>query len=282
MQTFRHFEASFAGSDATPLFRQAWVPPSPNRVLVLVHGLAEHSGRHAALAQWFAQRRFAVHAYDHRGHGRSLGRRGFVRAFSELLDDLECFLMTLKKDHPNLPITLLGHSLGGLVVLTLLCERNPVLAQAIVSGPALRVSDGVSKLQLGLVRRVGPILPWLSVPNSLHLEHLSRDPEVGRRYCEDSLVLRKLSISLVHAILEQGPRTLCAAAKVQVPVLVLHGADDQICSAAASQEFFRTLRAKRSECKIYPALRHEIFQEPEHEKVYQDVLMWIEKREEQE
>lgn len=280
MQTFRHFEASFAGSDATPLFRQAWIPPSPNRVLVLVHGLAEHSGRHAALAQWFAQRCFAVHAYDHRGHGRSLGRRGFVRSFSELLDDLECFLVAVKKDHPTLPITLLGHSLGGLVVLTLLCERSPELAQAVVSGPALRVADGVSKLQIELVRQIGLLLPWLPIPNSLNLEDLSRDPEVGRRYREDPLVQKKISIALARAILEQGSCTLRAAAKVQMPILILHGAEDRICSAAASQEFFRTLRIQGSACKTYPGLRHEVFQEPEHEKVYNDVLRWIESQEE--
>lgn len=281
MQTFRHFEASFAGHDGTPLFRQTWSPLSPKSVIAVVHGIAEHSGRYAVLAQWFAQRGFAVHAYDHRGHGRSLGRRGYVRSFSELLDDLEQFLLTLRKEHPGLPITLLGHSLGGLVALALLCERETALAQAVVSGPALRVSDGVSKLQIGLVRLVGKLAPWLRVANSLDLADLSRDPEVGRCYREDPLVQQKISVSLAREILAQGPRTLQAAAAVHTPLLLLHGAEDRICPASASQEFFRSLRAADSACKIYPGLRHEIFQEPEHEKVYKDILDWIEQREEQ-
>ncbi len=281
MQTLRHFEASFAGYDGTPLFRQAWLPPSPKCVVLLVHGIAEHSGRYAMLAQWFASRGFAVHAYDQRGHGRSLGRRGFVRSFSELLDDLEHLLVKVRKEHPGLPITLVGHSLGGLVVLALLCERDPLLAQAIVSGPALRVSDGVSKLQIALVRLVGKLVPWLTVPNSLDLADLSRDPEVGRRYREDPLVQQKISVSLAREVLAQGPRTLQAGAAVRIPLLILHGAEDRICPAAASQDFFRTLRVAGSDCKIYPGLRHEIFQEPEHEKVYQDLLTWIQNREEQ-
>lgn len=281
MQTLRYQETSFHGYDGTPLFQQSWLPPSPSRALVLVHGIAEHSGRYAEIAQWFARRGFAVHAYDQRGHGRSLGRPGFVRAFDELLQDLDCFLSTLKSDDSKLSITLLGHSLGGLVVLAMLSERHPAVAQAVVSGPALRVSDGVSKLQMELVKVLRRIAPWLSVPNSLNLEDLSRDPEVGRRYREDSLVHQKISVSLASEILKQAPRTREAGAKIEVPVLLLHGADDRICPATASRDFFRTLQAEGSDCKIYPGLRHEIFQEPEREKVYQDILMWIENREEQ-
>ena len=141
----RRTESQFEGSDRRFLFRRAWLPPDPHRLLVLVHGYAEHSGRYDHVGTWFGERGYAVHAYDQRGHGRSDGRRCHVERFSEYLDDAEIFLAAAGSEHVGLPTYLLGHSMGGLVVATLLVERKPEIQAAITSGAALRLSPNISR-----------------------------------------------------------------------------------------------------------------------------------------
>ena len=107
-------------SDAGPAFGErygyVWLPPEPTRVLILIHGYAEHAGRYDEMAMYFAQRGFAVHAFDQVGHGRTAGARGHVDRFDRLTDEVARFVDLVKLDHPGLPVVLLGHSMGGLVV----------------------------------------------------------------------------------------------------------------------------------------------------------------------
>ena len=275
----RRTEGHFPGGGRRTLHRRSWVAPFPERALALVHGYAEHSGRYEHVGRWLAERGCAVHAFDQQGHGRSDGRRGHVRRLDDLLDDIATLVEQVRSEHPDLPLHLVGHSMGGLEVAVFLSRRRPVLASAVLSGAALRVPDPPPAHQRLALRLLKPLVPRLSIPRPIALDALSRDPEVGRAYAADPLVFQTMTLSLATALFDAGPQALRGAGEVAVPVLVLHGGDDPICAPSGSRDFHARLARPESELRIYPGLRHEIFNEPEHEQVLADVLDWLRKRE---
>lgn len=273
----RRTESHFRGFDCLRLFRRAWLPAKPRRILVVVHGFAEHSGRYEGFGSWFAGRELAVHAYDQRGHGRSAGWRCHVREFREYLDDLDRFLGLVREEHPGLPLTLVGHSMGGLVAAASLVDREPPIDSAVTSGAGLALRAGVSRLRVASARLMRRLLPRVPLGSSLDPSGLSRDPEVVRGYLEDPLVSRRMTASLAAELLDALRRTAAGAARVRVPILLLHGEDDPLCPVDGSRAFFEGVVISGSDLRIYPGLRHEIFNEPERELVFQDVLDWLER-----
>jgi alpha-beta hydrolase superfamily lysophospholipase len=275
----RRSTALFSAPDGTRLFRRSWLPSQAQRTLVIVHGFAEHSGRYDHVGAWFSTRDFAVHAYDQRGHGKSDGARGHVDSFSQLLDDLESFLSFVRREHPEQPLVLLGHSLGGLVVATLLCERKPDLLGAVTVGPPLELGPGVSALRLRVARTLRRFAPRLRLGARIDASDLSRDPEVARAYDADPLVFRKATASFAAESLDTAVRTGAAGRVVQVPLLMLHGEADRLCPPRGSRSFHGQLRGAGHRLRVYPKLRHEILNEPEQEQVFEDVLAWVLERE---
>jgi alpha-beta hydrolase superfamily lysophospholipase len=272
----RRTESHFRGFDGLGLFRRAWLPAEPRRILVVVHGYAEHSGRYEGFGSWFAAQGYAVHAYDHRGHGRSRGRRCHVGDFREYLDDLDGFLEIVREEHSESPMTLVGHSMGGLVTAAYLVDRRPAIESAITSGAGLALGPGIPRLRVAAARLLRRLLPRFRVGSGLDPNGLSRDPEVVKDYLEDPLVFRSMTASLAAELVSAVPRTAARAAEVAVPLLMLHGEDDPLCPADGSRAFFEGVAIAGSNLRIYPELRHEIFNEPEHERVYLDILDWLE------
>jgi alpha-beta hydrolase superfamily lysophospholipase len=172
-----------------------------------------------------------------------------------------------------------GHSMGGLVVAAFACERQPDIAGAVLSGAALRVAEVPSGIQLAVLRGLRLLAPRLAMQRPVDPDALSRDPEVGRAYLEDPLVFGELTLSLAAGLFDAAQRTRTAGARAAVPMLVLHGASDPLCLPSGSRDFYRGLAVAGSELKLYPELRHEIFNEPERERVLADVLDWMRKRE---
>jgi acylglycerol lipase len=270
-----HLRGAEGRSKAPLLFRRSWLPPEPWGALLVVHGYAEHSGRYEELGSWFAAHGLAVHAYDHRGHGRSEGVRCHVDRFDDFVDDCDRVLLCVHAEHAELPIVLLGHSMGGLVVTAFLADRRPAIAAAVTSGAALAVGPGVSMARMAVARLLRRLAPRLALGSGLDPAGLSRDPEVVRRYLEDPLVYRTMTSALAVELLGSIPRVASRAVEVQVPILMLHGSDDPICPIEGSRAFYGGLRVHGSSFRAYPGLRHEIFNEPEREQVFADVLAWL-------
>ena len=275
----RRSESHLTVSAGRALFRRSWVPPQPERVVVLVHGYAEHSGRYEAMGAWLAERGCAVHAYDQQGHGRSDGLRGFARDFSDLLDDLDAVLEAVKAEHPESPTFVVGHSMGGLVAAAWAVERGGGAVGVVTSGAALSLTAVVSRTRLLLLRTLRRVMPRQTIPQPIAPEALSRDPEVGRVYAADPLVFQRITLSLAAEMFDAGTRTLASAGEVRLPMLLLHGEDDPLCAAQGSRTFFEQLTTAGSELKLYAGLRHEIFNEPEREQIFADLLDWMRKRE---
>ena len=275
----RRSQTYFGASDGQRLFRRAWMPPTPRRTIAIVHGFAEHSGRYDHVGAWFSTRDCAVHAFDQRGHGRSDGERGYVESFTRFLDDLEAFLDVVRREHPEVPLFLLGHSMGGLVTTALLAERKPDLDGAIVTGPPLVLGPGVSRTKLRLARLLRRVAPKLRMRSGIGSGDLSRDPEVAKAYDEDPLVFHQATTSLAAEMLDTIARTAEAGTQVRTPMLLLHGEADRLCPHQGSRNFHAQLRGPGHRLRVYPRLRHEILNEPEQEQVFEDVLAWIAERE---
>ena len=273
----RRTESHLPGSRGELLFRRSWLPKTAERIIILVHGYGEHSGRYEHTASDLARAGFEVHAYDQRGHGRSSGARCHVRRFEHLLDDLEDFVAAVRAERPPLPVVVVGHSMGGLVVAAYASQRNPKVAGVVTSGAVLAMPEDLSRARVIAIRGLKWLAPRLSLASQLDPNALSRDPEVARAYLEDPLVQRKITASLASEMLSAMKRTATAAAAVRVPMLLLHGEDDRICPVAGSRNFFEQLKVTQRELRTYPGLRHEIFNEPEQAAVLGDLVGWIRK-----
>ena len=274
----RRTEGSFALAGDRGLFRRAWLSREPERVFVIAHGFAEHSGRYEALGTWLAERACAVHAYDQRGHGRSDGPRNYVNSFADYQEDLAAVLELVRGEHPGLELVLVGHSMGGLVSAGLVCEQAPELLGVVLSGPALVLHDALAGPRLWLTKLMRTVAPRILIDAGLPVEGLSRDPEVCRLYEQDPWVDTRMTPSLAIAMSEAMQRITARGSQVEVPLLLLHGGSDPLCNPAGSEAFFESLpagSAPPSALKIYPGLLHEIFNEPERESVLGDVLDWV-------
>jgi alpha-beta hydrolase superfamily lysophospholipase len=263
-----------SGADFT-LRRRRWSEHDPQRVLVIVHGLAEHSARYEHLGRYFAARGYAVHAFDQRGHGESGGPRVYAPSFNVLLDDIEAFLGLVRGEHPGLPLVLLGHSMGGLEVASLLVSRRPQLQGAVLSGPALRVPSGALRLALGRV--LSWVAPRMQIPSGISPDSISRDPQVVADYMADPLIPSTLSVGLGAALIDAARGLAERGSEVEVPLLIVHGEADTLCDVEGSRAFHARVNTPGSALRTYPALRHEVFNEPERESVLADVAEWLEK-----
>jgi alpha-beta hydrolase superfamily lysophospholipase len=264
-------------------YRRSWRPAEPTRVMVLVHGYAEHMGRYDEMAMYFAPLGYAVHAYDQAGHGRTKGPRGHVDRFDRLLEELARFVELVGLDHPGLPVTLVGHSMGGLVVAATAAFRKPTVNEIVISGALLKLGGEESGLRqslgLGLAKMLAAVVPRMAVATGLDPRGISRDPDVVRRYQEDPLVEDRMSMSFAAGMSRMVEAMSRAASEIDQPILILHGGDDPICPVAGSQSLFAGLKAEtaeKSRLEIYPELRHEIFQEPERQQVWRDMIQFIE------
>ncbi len=260
-------------------FAQIWRPDDKVRgVISLVHGLGEHSSRYAPLAAALNAAGFALLAMDLPGHGRSEGKRGHWPHYEAVLDDIGLLLRRAEREFPAVPRFLYGHSLGGNLVLNYALRRDTApLYGVIASSPWLRLTMKPPAYKIWLARTVGRLAPGFVQPNGLRAEDLSHDPAVVRAYQEDPLVHDRISAALFLQTYEAGRWALAHAARLQVPLLLMHGTADPITDPEASREFCQ--RAGRwCTLKLWPEMYHEVHNEVGKEQVYQAILAWLEER----
>lgn len=238
--------------------------------MVLCHGIAEHSGRYEAVGQQFANAGIAVTAYDQIGFGASGGRRAWVDQWSDVLDQIEAHLVRAKDT--GKPVILLGHSNGGLFALEYALAERPSPDLLVLSAPALH--GGAAWM-----RRLAPVMaaiaPKLEVPNGLDGSQLSRDPAVGEAYFADPLTHPKTTTKYGAEMFAAMDRVRGSLKDLSIPTLVIHGAADPIVPPQSSAVLGEIEGVDR---RLYPALRHEMFNEPEGPDVVSDVITWIDAR----
>lgn len=253
-------------------------PNTPLRGQVLVlHGLGEHAGRHAALAQRLQSWGFAVRAYDQYGHGQSAGARGDIRSSEHLLDDLSTVVdHTRQRMAPGQPLLLLGHSMGGLVAARWVSLKQRPVQALILSSPAL--DAGLKPWQRLLLQVLPRWVPHLRIASGLDLNGISHDPAVIAAYRSDPLVHNRISALLAEFIAQAGPATLAHAPHWRVPTLLLYAGQDRLVAPAGSHHFRQTAppAVVRSHC--FEDLYHEIFLERHAEPVFSALQKWLAQR----
>jgi alpha-beta hydrolase superfamily lysophospholipase len=256
---------------------QAWLPPDRARaVVVIVHGLHEHSARYAHVGTRLAGAGFAVYAADHRGHGRSDGRRANIERMTLIVDDLGSFVRFATERHAGLPVFMVGHSLGGLIALQYATEPGTPLDGLVLSGPLVAVTVG-SALQRRLAGVLSALVPDLRVAALDAAEKISRDPEVVRSYREDPLVyhgrIKARTGAEILVTIEGLPARL---PRLSAPLLILHGTNDLMCAPAGSTVVHEGVSSPDKTVRRYQDLYHEVFNEPERDEVLTDLVRWLE------
>jgi alpha-beta hydrolase superfamily lysophospholipase len=272
----RHLERDLPGAGGLRLFTQAWLPDADaTRVVVIAHGLAEHGGRYAPLAARLVAQGCAVHAIDHRGHGRSPGRRANIGRFDDLVADLRALVESSRQEHPGLPLTLLGHSMGGALALTFALRHPELLQDLVLSAPALNAGPDVPWAQLVAVKllsRIAPNVGALTLPAAA----ISRDPEVVRAYERDPLVYRgSIPARTLAELVDAMDAFPAAVGRLRCPVLILHGSGDMLALLEHCRPLYERMGSDDRTLRVYDGLYHEVFNEPERERVIGDLLEWL-------
>ena len=259
-------------------FGREWEPAQePRAAVALLHGLGEHCGRYERLAGRFTDAGFAVSAIDLRGHGHSPGARGDTR-FAPALEDLDALLERCGERWPGVPLFAYGHSLGALLTAAYLVggQARP-LAGAVVSAIGLHSALREQKGKVRAARVLGRAVPKVRMKSGIDPATLSRDPEVIEAYKADKLVHDIASLGFGLDALEAVDAILAGAARLDVPLLVIHGSEDALAYVSGA----RALAAAAPDVctlRVYDGLFHEIHHEPEQERVFLDVCAWMEER----
>jgi alpha-beta hydrolase superfamily lysophospholipase len=263
--------------DGLELRTRHWPAVGTTRAhLLIVHGIAEHAGRHAHVASRFASAGIETHAFDLRGFGASAGRRAYVDRWSQYHDDVEDRLVSIRAVARDLPVILYGHSMGGLIAIgyALADPPRPEPDLLVLSAPA--IAARLAHWKRALADVLGRVAPHLEIPNELPPGALSRDVEVEVAYRSDPLNTHRTTSRLGMELLHEQARVQSRLAQIgalPVPTYVLHGTDDPIVPVSASASLERRGNVTR---RVYPSLRHEMHNEPERDAVIGDTLAWIE------
>lgn len=238
--------------------------------VLIVHGLAEHSGRYERTGAALASVGLQVAALDLRGAGGSGGRRAFVERWADYLDDVEWGARGVRETAGGRPVVLLGHSLGGLMALDYATSDRLAPDFLILSSPALDSTiPGWKRVLAGLLSRIAPTR---TIANALDGDQLSRDPAVGAAYFADPLVETNSTYRLGAEGLAAQARVAAAARTLTIPTLVTHGGLDTIVPPASTEWLAELPTVRRI---AYPDLRHETLNEPEGPAVVADMIGWL-------
>jgi alpha-beta hydrolase superfamily lysophospholipase len=300
-------QGTFSGSNALKLFYQAWYPARAavesataiapalpineptvpvKGVLALVHGLGEHSGRYCAVVEALTDAGYAVYAYDNQGHGKSEGQRGHINHWQDYRDNTQAFLQLVRQKEPTAPLFLMGHSLGGLIVLDyVLRSAQSSFFQAfeiqgiVVSAPPIQPMNGtVSNLRILLARLLSGLFPRLTLSMGLDKSGLSRNQDIAEQAADDPLIHSSVTLRWGTETLNTIKWVKAHIDQLKLPILLIHGDADPIIAPAGSCEIFQQIQTPNKTLNLYPGSYHEPHNDLDSDVVMTDLVNWLEGR----
>jgi acylglycerol lipase len=257
------------------MFGQEWSPEEkPKAAIALIHGLGEHSGRYAHVAEVLTASGYSLTAFDLQGHGKSGGIRGHAPSYDVLVEDVTQNLNLAREHFPGVPVFLYGHSLGGNLCLYY-CLSNNGLKGAIATSPIFETATPPPPVKLAIGKMLYNLIPTLTMDSGLDRQGLARDPEVAKKYSSDALVHGKISARLALDMLTSGKLLLEKASDFSIPMLVMQGSADRIVSPRATRMFAQTTSLSKITYKEWDGFYHELHNEPEKLEVLKFMVDWL-------
>lgn len=275
MNSYTHNTGTFIGKGGTEIFFQNWCVDKPRGILVIAHGIGEHSGRYDNIISELKGGNVSIYALDHRGHGRSSGKRGHVDSFMDYVYDLKLFIDLIREENNAIPLILLGHSMGGVIACKYALEYSEDINGLILSSagviPAVHV-PAIKKKLSGISSKYTPSMPFST---GLDTSCLSHDAAVIDAYENDRLVHDKVTARWFTEFMKAGDECINRSLEIRMPLLVFSGKDDKIVDYRGSEALFNNASSLSKELHVFEGLYHETMNETENKKVLQTVSRWI-------
>lgn len=273
----QHAVSKMKLSSDLDIYCEEHLPARPKAVVVLVHGLGEHCGRYAHVAEAFNLAGYAFLSMDLPGHGQSGGTKGHIPSYKLATDIITSRLNEAKNRFPELPCFLYGHSLGGSLALYYALTSNPQIAGLIVTSPGLGTAEPVPAWKLLLGKALYNLAPSFVMANGLNRDGLSRDRTVVDRYNHDPLVHDRISARLGMDIIRTGEWIIENASSfpASLPLLLMQGGDDFVVSPQRTQQLANRLAGKKLTYRIWDGFYHELHNEPQKAEVIGVMINWM-------
>lgn len=272
MGTYVNSTGFYSGNGGISIHWYAWNVAEPKGIVVLAHGVGEHGGRYENLIKHMQGDNVSFYTLDHRGHGRSQGKRGHIASIMEYIDDLKLLVDMAHYQNPGFPLILLGHSMGGAIAARYALEHPADIDALILSAAGLIPKMSVPGWQDKLARFLSQVAPTITFPSGLSVDDLSHDPQVINAYVDDPLVHDRISARWYTEMINNSQHVLNRAAEYTMPLLVVHGGADLIVDVAGSEQIFKAASAEDKQYKVFPGLYHETMNE---KQMYRDEVLGV-------
>jgi acylglycerol lipase len=272
----RHVEGQFAGVGGLEIYWQAWLPDGERRAsVVIAHGASEHGGRYSHVVDHLLPAGYAVYAIDHRGHGRSAGRRAVIDRMAHAVTDLNKLIDLVTSEDDGRRPYLLGHSMGGCIAIAYALDHQRKLAGLILSAPLAIIET--NRPQRAIVGMLSAIAPGLGVAG-IDARTISRDPEEVAAYEQDPLVFHgKLQARTAVELADAAATFPEGVANLTLPLLVMHGGADRLVPPASGEMVYANAGSPDKTLELYEGFYHELFNEPQADRAQplNDLNTWL-------
>ena len=270
-------EGKLLSGDGFNLFWKAWIPDAkPKAVIHIIHGYAEHVDRYKNVVDELVPDSYLVIAKDHRGHGRSDGKRGHVKSFEQYIEDERTFYKEIiERDYNGIPYFVLGHSMGSIIALNYAERYQDDINGMILSGTGSKPGKAIAKAKVLLSKIGSRLFPGVHVKSGLPPEFISRDPDVVKAYVDDPLTYDVITPRLAEQMYTYLDLGFSKAGNISIPVLIQCGSADT--SFSGQEELYNAMASNDKTIKIYEGLKHEVYNELEEDRklVLKDLHNWL-------
>jgi alpha-beta hydrolase superfamily lysophospholipase len=263
--------------DGTELFYRVMKPDgNPKAVTIVLHGHGDHSGGLQSLHEALITHEYIVYAMDSRGHGKSSGKRGFVREWRDYTEDMGAFRELAVSENPNLPLYIIGHSMGGVISLDYCLQHSEGLAGIVAIAPA--ISYEATRSEKFLIHLLGKLKPDYALTKPGDASILTRDPEALERIHADTLRHSTVTPGLGRGLMQAVPRLNAQAHRMTIPFLMQYGLEDQITPPGKLREFFDLVGSEDKQKFEYESVRHRPFEDLGKERFFEDLINWLDRQ----
>ncbi|MGB1042706.1 MAG: lysophospholipase [Tenacibaculum sp.] len=257
----------------TDFYGQFWQPETVKGIVIIVHGMGEHSGRYHHVAKKLTDNNFGVIAFDHFGHGKTTGKRGHNPGYDTVLESISRLIDKAKETFGGKPMFLYGHSMGGNAVINYVLRKNNILSGVIATSPFLKLAFQPPAWKLSLGKIMQKIAPSITLGNELDANDISRDKEEVKKYVDDSMVHDKVSPNFSLSFIDAGKWAIQNASSLKTPMLLLHGTGDKIIDYKGTEAFAE--KSDKATLKLYKDGYHELHNDLCKDELLNDIADWL-------